>query len=195
MSHFNHFNIIGPIYDLIFGRRIDQEIVNFAEMEAGQYLLDVGGGTGRVSILFKDITQNVLIADSALNMVQEAQAKGLRPILSHSENLPFVDQSFDRIIMVDALHHVADQKRTLEEMWRLLSPDGKMIIEEPDIANFVVKLIALGEKILLMRSHFLEPSAIIKMGQFDQKAQVEIYRESGNAWIIISKNKQDDKEE
>lgn len=195
MSNFDHFNIIGPFYDWLFGRRTDHEIVEFAEIEEGQYLLDVGGGTGRVSILFKDITQNMLIADSAINMVQEAQTKGLRAVLSHSENLPFVDQSFDRIIMVDALHHVADQKRTLEEMWRLLSTDGKMIIEEPDIDNFVVKLIALGEKILLMRSHFLDPNAIIKMGQFDQKAHVEIHRESGNAWIIISKNKQDHKEE
>lgn len=187
MSNFDHFNIIGPIYDLIFGRRIDHEIVEFAEMEEGHALLDVGGGTGRVSILFKDITKDVLIADSAINMVQEAKEKGLRTVLSHSENLPFVNQSFDRIIMVDALHHVADQKRTLEEMWRLLSPDGKMIIEEPDIDNFLVKLIAFGEKILLMRSHFLDPNAIIKMGRFDQKAHVEIRREGGNAWIIISK--------
>lgn len=189
MTNFDHFNIIGPIYDWIFGRRIDQEIVELAEMQRGQNLLDVGGGTGRVTVLFQKISPNILIADAAMNMLQQAQSKGIRSVLSQSEHLPFHDGSFDRIIMVDALHHVADQKQTLQEMWRLLSNNGKIIIEEPDINNFIVKCIALGEKLILMRSHFLEPQTIVKMGGFDQKAQVNIRREKGIAWIIISKKK------
>ncbi len=195
MANFDHFNIIGPIYDWIFGRRIDREIVELAGMQRGQNLLDVGGGTGRVTVLFQEISPNILIVDSAMNMLQEAQSKGIRSVLSQSEHLPFHDGSFERIIMVDALHHVADQKQTLEEMWRLLSDNGKMIIEEPDINNFFVKCIALGEKLILMRSHFLKPQAIVKMGGFETKAQVNIRRENGIAWIIISKIKKIHKEE
>lgn len=187
MSGFDHFNLIGPLYDRIFGRAEDQKIVEIAEMREGQTLLDVGGGTGRVTRLFKKISKNVIIADAAKKMLQEAQKKELRTVNSQSEHLPFAQHTFDRVIMVDALHHVADQQKTLNELWRVTGPGGMIIVEEPDINHFLVKLVALGEKLLLMRSHFLSPQAIAGMSQFTDAALVDIVRKSGIAWIIITK--------
>jgi carbamoylphosphate synthase small subunit len=63
-----------------------------------------------------------------------------------------------------------------------------MIIEEGDIHNWLVKIIAWGEKLLLMRSHFLEPEQIVSMCRFDPRAKIELIREKGIAWVIISKN-------
>lgn len=187
MSGFDHFNLIGPLYDRIFGRAEDQKIVEIAEMREGQTLLDVGGGTGRVTRLFKKISKNVIIADAAKKMLQEAQKKELQTVNSQSEHLPFAQHTFDRVIMVDALHHVADQQKTLNELWRVTGPGGMIIVEEPDINHFLVKLVALGEKLLLMRSHFLSPQAIAGMGRFNDAASVDIVRKSGIAWIIITK--------
>lgn len=187
MANFDHFDLISPIYDLIFGRNIDHEIVEFADVHDDQTLLDVGGGTGRVSTLFKTRVKNVFVADASINMLREAQKKGLRTLNSISEKLPFPDESFQRIIIVDALHHVKNQKETLDEMWRVLAKDGKIIIEEPDINHFFVKLVALGEKILLMRSRFIPPDKIVKIGDFGGKAGVEIKKQNGIAWIIIQK--------
>lgn len=187
MSGFDHFNLIGPLYDRIFGRAEDQKIVEIAEMREGQTLLDVGGGTGRVTRLFKKISKNVIIADAAKKMLQEAQKKELQTVNSQSEHLPFAQHTFDRVIMVDALHHVADQQKTLNELWRVTGPGGMIIVEEPDINHFLVKLVALGEKLLLMRSHFLSPQAIAGMSQFTDAALVDIVRKSGIAWIIITK--------
>lgn len=187
MANFNHFNIIGPIYDLIFGRSKDLKIINFADVQTGQAVLDVGGGTGRVAVLLGENSKKSIVADEAISMLREAQSKGVPTVNSTSEQLPFPSGAFDRIIMVDALHHVRDQQQTLNEMWRVLAPGGKMVIEEPDIQNFVVKLIALGEKLLLMRSHFLNPDIIAEMCRFDQNIKVEIHRFRGNAWIIISR--------
>lgn len=187
MTDFDHFNLIGPLYDRIFGRAEDKKIVEIADMHEGQTLLDVGGGTGRVSRLFKKFTNNVIIADAAKKMLQEAQKKELQTVNSQSEHLPFAHHTFDRVIMVDALHHVADQQKTLNELWRVTGSGGKIIIEEPDINHFLVKLVALGEKLLLMRSHFLSPQAIAGMSRFNEAASVKIVRKSGIAWIIISK--------
>jgi len=189
MAKFDHFDLISPIYDLIFGRRVDTEIVDLAETADDQILLDVGGGTGRVSLLFKEKVKNVIIADSSVNMLKEAHEKGLSILNSNSERLPFSDESVHRVIMVDAFHHVKNQKDTLNEMWRVLKKDGFIIIEEPDINNFYVKLIAVGEKLLLMRSHFVSPSRIAEMGNFDGRASVVINRSKGNAWIRIKKEK------
>ena len=187
MSGFDHFNLIGPIYDLIFGRKRDDEIVVHTEAKQGDRLLDVGGGTGRVAVLFKSITNNIVIADSARKMLREANERGISCIQTVSENLPFPAMVFERIIMVDALHHVRDQRMTLNEMWRLLAPGGRIVIEEGDIHNWLVKLIAWGEKCLLMRSHFLPFRQIEAMCQFDESAAVNILRRKGVVWVIISK--------
>ncbi len=187
MSGFDHFNLIGPIYDLVFGRKRDHVIVGHAEVKRGHRILDVGGGTGRVSVLFRPITENIFIADSARKMLNEAQEKGLHCIQTVSEHLPFSAESFDRIIMVDALHHVEDQRKTLDEMWRLLAPEGKIIVEEGDIHHWLVRLVSWGEKLLFMRSHFIDPEKIVKMCQFDHTANVELIRDKGVAWVIISR--------
>ncbi|MDW7754174.1 MAG: methyltransferase domain-containing protein [Brevefilum sp.] len=189
MAKFDHFDLIGPLYDFIFGRRVDYEIVDLAESAEDQILLDVGGGTGRVGLLFKEKVKKLIIADSSVNMLKEAQDKGLTIVNSNSECLPFPDESVHRVIMVDAFHHVKNQHDTLNEMWRVLKRDGFIIIEEPDIENFYVKLIAVGEILLLMRSHFVSPSRIAEMGNFDGRASVDINRSKGIAWIRIKKER------
>jgi len=172
---------------MVFGRKIDHEIVIHAEVEHGHTLLDVGGGTGRVTVLFTPITDSVIVADSARKMLHQAQEKKLSCIQTLSEHLPFRDGNFDRIIMVDTLHHVADQRKTLDEMWRLLAPGGKMVIEEPNIHHWLVKLVSWGEKLLFMRSHFISPEKLVSMCNFNHTAEVTLIQEKGIAWVIISK--------
>jgi len=188
VTKFDHFDLISPLYDLVFGRRTDLEIVEIADVRDDQTLLDVGGGTGRVGVLFQNKIKKIVNVDSSFNMLKEAKNKGLTNVNSNSEKLPFADETFHRVIIVDAFHHVKNQKKTLKEMWRVLKEDGKIIIEEPDINNFFVKLIALGEKILLMRSHFIAPGDIAEMSQFSEKAIINIKRKNGIAWIIIQKD-------
>lgn len=150
-------------------------------------MLDAGGGTGRVAQFLRDRAAMVYVADQSLQMLREAQKKeGLQPVCSDTERMPFLNGSFDRIIMVDALHHVADQAATAEELWRILKPGGRIVIEEPDIRSFGVKLIALAEKLALMRSHFLAPLQIDGLfGSPDARVQVE---DGGSTtWIVIEK--------
>ncbi len=195
MSKFDHFNLLSPIYDLIFGRSKDREVVKLSKVGREHNLLDVGGGTGRVAVLFQAIASQVLIADSAIRMLQEAQDKDLRTVNANSELLPLQSGIFERVIMVDALHHVKDQGKTLNEIWRVLAPGGRLVIEEPDIHNFWVKLVALGEKIALMRSRFIPPEKIVEMCQFDGLDSIRIIKKKGIAWVIITKASQLNREE
>ncbi len=187
MAGFDHFNLLGPFYDLIFGRSKNQNIVKITDIDDGQLVLDVGGGTGRISVLLKEKTTKVIVADAAIRMIKQAQNKGIDAVNAASEQLPFGAKHFDRIVMVDALHHVENQQVTLNEMWRILANGGKIVIEEPNIHNFAVKLIALGEKLLLMRSHFIPPEEIVAMCRFDPQAQVDLVHGKGISWIIITR--------
>jgi demethylmenaquinone methyltransferase/2-methoxy-6-polyprenyl-1,4-benzoquinol methylase len=120
-------------------------------------------------------------------MIKKALEKGIDAVNTESEHLPFEPQIFERIIMVDALHHVKDQEKSLQEMWRVLAPGGKIVIEEPDIRLFVVKLLALGEKLLLMRSHFLDPHQIATLCRFNRQAEVSVVADKGMVWITVCK--------
>ncbi len=129
----------------------------------------------------------VLVADESMKMLKEAGKKVcLHPVCSHAERAPFRDGSFDRIIIVDAFHHVADQAATAGELWRILTPGGRIVIEEPDVRAFVVKLIALAERLALMRSHFLTPEEIA--GLFHSPgASARVERDGPTAWVVVSK--------
>jgi ubiquinone/menaquinone biosynthesis C-methylase UbiE len=182
---FDHFNLIAPIFSRVgyssFG--IMQEV---AALPVKGRVLDVGGGTGRVAALLGDLAGEVVIADPSWGMLRQADSTRMELACANSEALPFPEESFERIIMVDAMHHVVHQGDTAQEMYRVLKPGGRIIIEEPDIRILGVKLVALAEKMLFMRSHFLSPDAIVNLFSFDHISGTIKLAES-NAWIVIEK--------
>ena len=70
---------------------------------------------------------------------------------------------------------------------RVLKPGGRLVIEEPDLNHKGVKLLALAEKILLMRSHFYAPQKIREMiASCGHSAKIE---NDGRytAWVVAEK--------
>jgi hypothetical protein len=60
------------------------------------------------------------------------------------------------------------------------------VIEEPDIHDWGVKLVALGEKLALMRSHFLSGSEIQNLFQ-GITDQTQISKEDHFVWVVLRK--------
>ena len=153
---FDHFNLAAPIYDKIIRIYDHERMCRLLGLPAKVRLLDAGGGTGRVSRRLYPLTRQVVICDLSQGMLrQAADAGGLNPVRAHAESLPFDDDSFDRILVVDALHHFCNQQEALTDLVRVLKPGGRLVIEEPDVTRTIVKLIALMEKLALMGSRFL----------------------------------------
>ena len=186
MPIIDHFNFIAPYYDRIFKPSERDWLHELVDLPVDGLLLDAGGGTGRISQFMRNEAEVVVIADLSLEMLMEANTKGgLLTACSHTEKLPFENDTFDRIIMIDALHHVCDQWETAQELWRLLKSGGRIVIEEPDIRTLGVKVLALAEKVLGMRSHFLSPSEIKSL--FVNSAHSSIIRKGAISWVIIEK--------
>jgi ubiquinone/menaquinone biosynthesis C-methylase UbiE len=119
-------------------------------------------------------------------MLRYAAEKKLLTVCTPVEHLPFATGCFDRVLMIDALHHVIDQKQTVRELCRVLTPSGRLIIIEPEIRRFIVKIIALGEKLLLMRSHFLSSEKISALFEnLNVYVRVEFYKY--NVVILVEK--------
>ena len=149
----DHFALLAPFYDRIFSFLDPDKIRRLLALQGGEIVLDIGGGTGRVSQTLVE-TSKVVIVDQSLAMLKRARGKGMAVCLAKAEALPFAANSVERILVVDAFHHFGHQDSAASEMLRVLKANGRLLIEEPDISRLPVKLIALGERVLLMRSRF-----------------------------------------
>lgn len=190
---FDHFGFLAPLYDRIIPPPDPARLRERLALPTAGRMLDAGGGTGRASAQLRPLVGGLMISDLSRPMLERARGVG-HPVQSRAERLPFPDGSFDRVLVVDALHHfVGRQREAIADLLRVLKPGGRMVIEEPDINRFVVKLVALAETLALMRSHFYSPAEIRDMvlGASPSRAQpVSARVESGegfSAWVVVDK--------
>ena len=185
---FDHFGFLAPIYDRLISPPDPEQLQALLQLPADGLMLDAGGGTGRVAQQLYHLEDHMVISDESPGMLRQAQEKALCcPVAAAVEHLPFGDGVFQRVLVVDALHHFADQQRAIAELVRVLAPGGRLVIEEPDLNRLTVKFVALGEKLALMRSKFYYPQQIGQMVA-NCGLRPEVVRDGGfAAWVVADK--------
>lgn len=116
-------------------------------MERGLYLWGIA-----------DQVNNIIAIDISPQMISVAQNKATRLSVSNVDfqvadgySLIYEDESFDVIILFNALHIVQEPETVLSEMYRLLKPDGYLVTATDCYAEpviFSVKLQLLAAKIM-----------------------------------------------
>ncbi len=182
----DHFDFLASFYERVIPPPNPAELTELLRLPTTGHMLDAGGGTGRVSAALRDLVGRMVVSDLSHNMLRQVSAKGgLEPVRAHVEHLPFPDRSFDRLLVVDALHHFCDQRDAIGDLLRVLKPGGRLVIEEPDYTRFTVKLVALAETLALMRSRFHTPEAIGGMiAEHGHSAEI-VRDDKFRAWVIV----------
>lgn len=111
--------------------RVEKEAL-FALMPEvkGLRLLEVGCGTGNISLALAHRGALVVGLDASGPMLARAQDKagqeglGITWIKGLASSLPFEDESFDGVLCILALDFMADREMALKEMVRVLRPGG-----------------------------------------------------------------------
>ncbi len=128
---------------LTFGqvRRLRASTLDLALLKPGESLLDVGCGTGGVTIPARQrvgASGRACGIDPAPEMIavarQNAQKKGLEIDfrLGVIEALPYPDASFDVVTSSLMMHHLPQrlQVQGLVEIYRVLKPGGRLLIAD-----------------------------------------------------------------
>ena len=187
MPAFDHFGFLAPYYDRMAKPAPPMDLLERLNLNNQSHVLDVGGGTGRVAQTLIPYAGSVTVVDLSYKMLQQAKLKpGLRIAMSVSEHLPYPADAFDAVLMVDAFHHVIDQQLTLRELFRVLKPGGTIVVKEPDIKTFAVKVVAVAEKLLGMRSHIISGEKIAGMFVSCCK-EAQVYRKEYTVWVMVKK--------
>lgn len=105
-----------------------QRIQNIASIFKGGSLLDVGCGTKPYEPLFK---VDSYIGLDIVSGFHEKDVKLANVYYYDGKKFPFSDEMFDYIISIQVLEHVFEQEQFLEEMRRVLKPNGLLFITVP----------------------------------------------------------------
>lgn len=96
---------------------------------------DLGAGEGTLAQLLAQRAEQVIAIDHSEKMVsfgtETAAKNGLGNLeyrLGDIESPPIEDSSIDLAFLSQALHHASNPSRALEEVHRILKPDGKVVI-------------------------------------------------------------------
>jgi len=136
-----------PYYDLVTNlvtlgqaRRLRKVTVDQALIKPGDSVLDVGCGTGEVTLLAKTRAKQGTVygIDPAPEMIAVARKKAAHKGLEIDfrvgviEALPFSDSSLDVVTSSLMMHHLPEDLKAggLAEIYRVLKPGGRLLIAD-----------------------------------------------------------------
>ena len=104
----------------------------FCEIPEGSKVLDIGCNSGEMMRLLSTAKScDVRGVDISKSVVKLARSKGLKVKTASAEDLPFPDSSFDVVVMREVFVHLLDQQKSLQEIKRVLKPEGFLIGSTP----------------------------------------------------------------
>jgi len=100
-------------------------------------LLDVACGPGVVTAALAPNATSVVALDATDEMLAKAKARCVKAGLGNvefksgdAEHLPFADEQFDGAVTRAAVHHFAEPRHAINEMFRVLRPGGTIVIAD-----------------------------------------------------------------
>ena len=112
-------------------------ILALAQPAAGENVVDVGAGTGLLTLPLAEVAAIVWAIDISEPMCRYLEVKAssaglenVRTATSSAVSLPLVDDSADLVVSNYCLHHLsdADKDRALAEIRRVLRPGGRLVL-------------------------------------------------------------------
>lgn len=139
--------------------RAPQLITDKATQGRGERVLDVGCGFGSQMALLRERGWQTWGLDASGDLVNYcrgrfADEEGAPLVVAVAEALPFRDGTFDRIVCQGSLDHFTKPREFMEEMARVLKPEGRAIIA---LSNYDSLSCRLGKALFRLQERLRRP--------------------------------------
>ena len=170
-------------------------IVELAEPQAGDRVVDLGAGTGLVTLALAPCVEEVVAVDISERMLErlEAQAAAdgvhnLRALEADLRHLPVDDESATLVVSNYAFHHLDDagKELALSEARRILRPGGRLVLcdmmfslslKPRDRRVVLEKVVAMLKRGPAGVVRILRNAARVVAGRWEQPARPETWEE------------------
>jgi SAM-dependent methyltransferase len=98
----------------------------------GARILDIGCGLGVYVRKFRGFSDRVCGIDIDPKRLREGAKTTPGLMLAVGEHLPYREATFDVVVLNEVIEHVADDRATLREAMRILTPGGRIVIYAPN---------------------------------------------------------------
>lgn len=133
----DHFNQVESTHWWWEGRR--QLLYQLLAQQQTNKVLDIGCGTGETLTYLKKTFPNIKVygVDQSAMAVKYAQSRRHKNVYrGNALKLPFKDNTFDAVLLLDVVEHIKDDVKALCEAKRVLKTTGVIIITSPAL-NFI----------------------------------------------------------
>ncbi len=128
------YNLISEYHQMLKAAKFNNSII-----------LDLATGTGRASSVLTRMNFNVLTGDYSLDKKPEAERRitekyfnKVKFVKLNLESLPFDDDSIENIVCLNTLHELSNPVKCLEEIIRVHSRTGIMLLADFNPIGFDV---------------------------------------------------------
>lgn len=118
-----------------------RNVLTLDSVHNNKTILEVGCGRGDFSILLSKQGARVKAMDFSLAAIEVARRKNLAKktninfVVADAQSIPFLDNVFDLIYSFECLEHILEPQLMLNECYRALKPNGKVVLTTENYSN------------------------------------------------------------
>jgi ubiquinone/menaquinone biosynthesis C-methylase UbiE len=112
----------------------------------GRSVLEIGTGKGRFLVALAPHVSAITTADisadeqrcARLNARYAGVKTKITYVIQDAARLPWPDHTFDAVVTMNAIHHISRFHQVLQEMQRVVKPNGKLVLSDLSPRGFQI---------------------------------------------------------